>query len=97
MTFHPINNHVIPNDSPDNTLPVSCWPLGKESGNGSAAVGNGDGAGAGDEFVGGIDAEGGVDGGVEIGDADGVFETFFGEIVGGSIGASVFEPSAGED
>ena len=69
----------------------------EEASKGRAAVGDGDGAGAGEKFVGGIDAEGGMNGGMEIGDRDRVFDRFFGEVVGGSVGTLVFEPAAGED
>ena len=74
------------------------WSLSREEASkGRAAVGDGDGAGAGEKFVGGIDAEGGMNGGMKIGDRDRVFDRLFGEVVGGSVGTLVFEPAAGED
>ena len=52
-----------------------------------ASIGDGDGAGSIHEFVVGIDSEGGVDGGVEVGDGNGVLDDFFGKVVGGTVSA----------
>ena len=38
-----------------------------------------------------------MDGGVEVGDGDGVFEDLFGEVIGDAVGAAVIEAAAGEE
>ena len=61
----------------------------KQGSDGIAAVGDGDGAGAVHELVGGVDAHGGVDGGVEVHERHGVLDGLFGEFIGGAVSAAV--------
>src|SRR5690606_8639313 len=69
----------------------------KQRANWSAAVGDRDRAGAIHYFVTRVDAEGGVDGGVEIRGGDGIFDDILGKAVGCPVGAFVIQSTAGEN
>jgi hypothetical protein len=65
--------------------------------NGLAAVGDGDGTQAVEEFVGRVDAEGGVNRGVEVGDGKRVLDDLLAEFVGDTLSTVMLQATVGHE